>query len=182
MGAADHRHVAFIRAIMIGREGLHREVVLDLFRRAGGHNPVSYIATGNVSFEVAPARLARLVREVEAGIESIVGRPKPLYVRSVAELVAMIEARPFSTAPFDDERGREVVFFRGAVPPRALPHVSPSGYLSVFAAGGRELFAVSRAGDRPPESAGGMIQHLTGELVTARAWSTVSTVVRKLTA
>jgi uncharacterized protein (DUF1697 family) len=174
--AAD-RHVAFIRAIMIGREGLHRDVLLDLFREAGAGNPVSYIATGNISFEAPPRRVDVIARRVEAGIEAIAGRPKPLFVRSLAHLAAMVDADPFATAPFGDGVGGEVVFMLGRVPALELPIVSPSGDLCVFAASDRELFAVSRTD--PP---GGRIERLTGEPVTVRAWSTVTTIVRKLTA
>jgi uncharacterized protein (DUF1697 family) len=181
MAAGADCHVAFIRAIMIGREGLHRAVLLDLFREAGAGNPVSYIATGNVSFEAPPRRVDVIAGRVEAGIEAIVGRPKPLFVRSLAHLAAMVDADPFTTAPFGDGVAREVVFFRGSVPSFDLPIVSPSGNMCAFSSSGRELFAVSRATGGVPEAPGGLIERLARESVTVRAWSTVTTVVRKLT-
>jgi uncharacterized protein (DUF1697 family) len=170
-------HVAFIRAIMIGRQGLHREVVLDLFRDAGAHHPVNHLATGNVSFGARTRDLDGIVEHVEAGIEAIAGRPKLLYVRPLAQLVAMVDADPFATAPRGDVPQREVVFMPGRVPPIELPFVTRRGDLCIFAASDRELFAVSRV--EPP---GGVIERLTGEPVTVRAWSTVTRIVRTLTA
>lgn len=176
MVAAAGCHVAFIRAIMIGREGLHRDVLLDMFRDAGAGNPISYIATGNVSFEARSQDVEGIVERVEAGIDALVGRPKLLFVRPLAHLAAMVDGNPFATGPVRDASEREVVFMLGRVPALELPIVSPSGDLCVFAASDRELFAVSRRD--PP---GGRIERLTGEPVTVRAWSTVTTIVRKLT-
>jgi uncharacterized protein (DUF1697 family) len=170
-------HVAFIRAIMIGRQGLHREVVLDLFRDAGARDPVSHLATGIVSFGARPRDLDGIVGHVEAGIEAIAGRPKLLYVRPLAHLVAMVDADPFAAAPVHDAPQREVVFMQGRVPPLDLPVMTAKADLCIFAAGDRELFAVSRV--EPP---GGVIERLTGEPVTVRAWSTVTRIVRTLTA
>ena len=45
------RQAAFVRNVMIGREGLHRQVLLDVVERAGGRAPRSYISTGNVTFD-----------------------------------------------------------------------------------------------------------------------------------
>jgi uncharacterized protein (DUF1697 family) len=169
-------HVAFIRAIMIGRLGLHREVLLDLFRSAGARHPANHLATGNVSFGARARDVDGIVEHVESGIEAIVGRPKLLYVRPLAHLVAMVDADPFAAAPVRDAPQREVVFVHGRVPPLDLPIVTTKADLCVFASSGRELFAVSRV--EPP---GGVIERVTGEPVTVRAWSTVTRIVRTLT-
>ena len=55
---------------MIGREGLHREVLLDLFDTAGAGTPRSYISTGNVSFSSPATALADIAASVEEGIEA----------------------------------------------------------------------------------------------------------------
>lgn len=121
---ATAEHVAFIRAIMIGRQGLHREVVLDLFRDAGALDPVSHLATGNVSFRAHPRDLDDIVGHVEEGLEATAGRPKLLYVRRLTHLVAMVDADPFAAAPSHDAPQREVVFVPGRVPPIELPFVT----------------------------------------------------------
>ncbi|MEZ5298123.1 MAG: DUF1697 domain-containing protein [Ilumatobacteraceae bacterium] len=70
-------HVAFVRAVMIGREGLHRPVLLDMFERAGGSEATSYISTGNVSFPADPESIGELVELVEADLEQLLGAPHP---------------------------------------------------------------------------------------------------------
>lgn len=180
---APRTFVAFVRAVMIGREGLHREVLLAMFEQAGGRDAVSYIATGNVSFAVPPTRLAAVVEGVEAELEVLLGRPTPVFVRSLDALVALLERDPFAAAPFDAVHARLVTFFRTSVPAElTLPLEAPNGDWSVFAAGAAEVFSVTRArADRQPQDPGGVIQHLAGEPVTTRAVGTLERIVANLT-
>lgn len=177
-------YVAFVRAVMIGREGLHRPVLLDMFERAGATDPVSYISTGNVSFSIEPAELDRVVDEVEAELERLLERPTPLYVRSLDELRSMLADDRFAQAPFDEVYARLVTFFRPTVPPAfELPMTAPSGDWSIFAGTTTELFSVTRAWpDRQPKDPGGVIQRTAGQLVTTRALGTIERIVTKLDA
>jgi uncharacterized protein (DUF1697 family) len=176
-------HVAFVRAVMIGRDGLHREVLLECFGRAGAANAASHLATGNVSFEVDAESLPDLIDRVERDLELVLGREAPLYVRSLDELAELVARDPFVGAPFDDVYARIVTFFRARVPTTfELPLVAANGDWSVFGAGPRELFSVTRAWpDRQPQDPGGVIQKLAGEPVTSRAIGTIERIVRRLT-
>ena len=80
-------YVAFVRAVMIGREGVHRSVLLAMFERAGATGTRSYISTGNVSFVVEPDRLDQLVTAVEADLERLLQRPTPVRALCVTDLV-----------------------------------------------------------------------------------------------
>ena len=175
-------HVAFVRAVMIGREGLHRPVLLDMFERAGGSEATSYISTGNVSFQADPESIGELVELVEADLEQLLGRPTPLFVRTLTELQQLLDDDPFGREPFDEVSARLVTFFRTEVPPTFdVPVEATNGDWSVFAAGPRELFSVTRAWpDRQPQDPGGLVQRLAGEPVTTRAIGTLERIVAKL--
>ena len=173
-------HVAFVRAVMIGREGLHRAVLLDMFERAGATDATSYISTGNVSFRTDDVEA--VTASVEADLEALLGRPTPLYVRSLGELRQLLVGDPFGDAPFDDVYARLVTVFRSEVPPAfEVPVDAKNGDWSIFAAARRELFSVTRAWpDRQPQDPGGAIQRLAGEPVTTRAVGTLERIVAKL--
>lgn len=175
-------YVAFVRAVMIGREGLHRAALLDMFERAGAADPVSYISTGNVSFSIEPADLERVVEGVEADLERLLERPTPLYVRSLDELRSLLADDRFAQAPFDDVRARLVTFFRPTVPPTfELPMSASDGDWSIFAGTTTELFSVTRAWpDRQPNDPGGVIQRTAGQMVTTRALGTIERIVSQL--
>lgn len=157
---------------MIGREGLHREVVLDLFREAGAIEPRNHLATGNISFTARSADVQAITRHVEAGVAAIAGRPKPLFVRGLDHLEQLVADDPFRDAP-SDGADREVIFLPPGTPPTALPLLSRSGLTSVFASNGSELFAVGR----PDEGPGALVERALGVPVTVRAWSTIHKIV-----
>lgn len=175
-------HVAFVRAVMIGREGLHRRVLIEMFERAGAIDAVSYISTGNVSFRSGAGEVPSIVARVERDLERLLGRETPLYVRTIDELRALLADDPFAAAPFDAVYARLVTFFRAAVPERIeLPVEAPNGDWSVFARRPRELLSVTRAWpDRQPQDPGGVIQRLAGEPVTTRTIGTIDRIVAKL--
>ena len=104
---------------MIGREGLHRQVLLDIFSEAGATHPVSYISTGNVSFEVSPDRLEAVVEEVAHEISEVVARPTEVFVRSESDLRSMVASDPYADQPLSVDHGAEVTFFLDAVPPNS---------------------------------------------------------------
>src|SRR6185295_2123196 len=85
VSAAPRTYVAFVRAVMHGRNGLHRSTLLDLFAAAGAQDARSYLTTGNVSFAARPAALRRMVPALEHGLEAVVGRRTEVFVRPTEE-------------------------------------------------------------------------------------------------
>lgn len=162
---------------MIGREGLHRQVLLDIVAEAGGASPRSYISTGNVTFACPPSRVGAVTRRVERGIEGVIGRREGLYVRSIAYLEELVASAPFAEAPFADPYERTVSFLVAEVDLPPLPVVSKRGDVSIFATTGTEVFAVNRMIDGRTSGAGGLIETSIGESVTTRSWNTVLRVV-----
>ena len=118
-----------------------------------------------------------LAGRVEDGIELIIGRREPLYVRSISYLGDLVDSDPFAAAPYPDPSERTVSFLLRPADVD-LPFESRRGDVSVFAGTGRELFAVNRMVDGRTSGAGGMIERQLGQSVTTRGWNTVLRVVR----
>jgi len=175
-------HVAFVRAVMIGREGLHRDVLLAMFERAGADDCLSYISTGNVSFRAEPGAVWTIVERVEDDLEQLLGRATPVFVRPLGELVTLLAADPFADPPVDAVRSCEVSFFRSAVPSHLdLPMTASNGDWVVFGTGPREVFSVTcDHPGRQPSSPGGAIERAAGEPITTRAIGTLERIVGKL--
>ncbi len=177
----DETFVAFVRAVMVGRDGLHREVLLDAFLAAGATDVVSYITTGNVSFRASVSAVVEIHDAVEARLEDIVGRRTELYIRSHAELDEMRRSDPFLDAPLAGEVGRVVTFMASAPPDDlVLPITSPDGDVVVFASGPRELFTVAAMVDGQSRGPGGLIERALDQRVTSRAWSTIERILTRL--
>ena len=173
------RHVGFVRNVMIGREGLHRQVLLDLFSDAGAEAPRSYISTGNVSFSATEAELPELISSVEEGIAAVIGRPEEVFVRSIRSLEDLAASDPFVGSPYPETVERTVSF----VPPGtdlgalAIPAESRSGRVCMFRATEREVLSAGRRVGGRTEGAGGLVERKLGCRITSRAWSTILRIV-----
>ena len=162
---------------MIGREGLHRQVLLDLFTSAGAARPRSYISTGNVTFAAEGGDVEHITSVVERGIEGVIGRREGVYVRSVSDLADIVAAEPFTQAPYSDPYERTVSFLLQPLGRVDLPIESARHDVVVFAARPAELFAVNRLVDGRTSGAGGLIERVLGQRVTTRSWNTVLRIV-----
>src|SRR4051794_29681366 len=119
---------------MIGREGLHRDVVLRLLSDAGAANGASHLATGNVTFD-APSREANAIaRRFEAGIADVLGRHEPVIIRRLDWLAAFVATEPFSS--YDEKEwscsSRSCRWERS--PSMPMPSVSPRARSSLLSA------------------------------------------------
>jgi uncharacterized protein (DUF1697 family) len=173
------RHAAFVRNVMIGREGLHRSVLLDIVERAGGLAPRSYIATGNVTFDADPADVAMIVHQVEEAIAGVVGRREEVFVRTLEHLASVDERDPFAFAPFPDPQHRLISFAKTRVEwPGDVARQSDRGDWCIAAIEDRDVFAVTRLVDGTTRDPGGLIQRITGQRMTSRSWTTVGRILR----
>lgn len=176
-------YVGFVRAVMLGRNGLRRDVLLDIVGRSGGHDVASYLTTGNVSFRCEPAELDEVVAAIELGIERVVERPTPVMVRSLDHLVALIERNPFAIAPHPTPKALLVGFVRNQIETSLdLPIDSPNGDYSVFAVDAGEVFSITIDNGGRVQDPGGIIERLVGEPLTTRAWGTITKIAAKLAA
>src|SRR5687768_9249163 len=95
------RYVGLVRHVMLGREGLHRDVLLRLVDAAGGRSAASHLTTGNLTFDTAPSRLDAVVRRLEDGIAGVIGRHEPVVVREAAWFRDLVAGDPFAAYPVD---------------------------------------------------------------------------------
>lgn len=175
------RFVGFIRAVMVGREGLHREVILDIFRRAGAIDPASHLATGNVSFDLEPPQLVDLQDSVDGALSDVVGRRIEMFVRTVDHLRAIDADTVYGQAPFPDVRERLVTFFHEPPVFEAfeVPGLVQKERTAVLLIDHRDVFSVTREWEGQVGSPGGLFEKASGQRVTTRAWSTIEKILAK---
>jgi uncharacterized protein (DUF1697 family) len=113
-------YVALLRAVNVGGTGkLSMAELKRLCMEAGFDKVQTYIASGNVAF--ASADDADAVRSLLAArLGDHTGKPVEIFIRSSAEMRAVLRANPFP----DAEPARTYVFFLAGKPPRdALTNV-----------------------------------------------------------
>jgi uncharacterized protein (DUF1697 family) len=165
------RYVGLIRNVMVGREGLGRDVLLQLVGQAGASNGSSHLATGNLIFDVPPPELPAVVQRLETGIKLILGRREPVIVRGAAELVAFVAADPFQPFPVA-EWERTVAFLEAGASPLDATELAAVDGLTVVDVRPHELLTVNRR----EISRGGPYALLALERrrqATTRSWGTL---------
>jgi uncharacterized protein (DUF1697 family) len=162
---------------MIGRSGLHRDVLLRIFADAGAIDPRSHLATGNVSFGWEEGPLSALVDTTQDGIAHTMGRFEPVFVRSVSALRTSVQSLPFRTTPIRDV-GHRCVTFTETSAALELPIVSPREDAYIFACDGRDIMSVTRIVDGRGGDINRMIEKALSCAATTRNWNTIERIVK----
>jgi uncharacterized protein (DUF1697 family) len=175
LGADADRSVAFVRNVMIGRQGLDAATLLGHFTAAGAVDVRSHLATGNVTFRsTVPLTLLRAA--VEDAIAGTVGHREPVFIRALDLLARWVAEQPFGV-PAPDVHERTITFTdpHASVP---LPIRGPHGSFEVLEERDGDFFAVTRLVSGRAGHAGRHLEKLLRTPVTTRNWNTVERIVR----
>jgi uncharacterized protein (DUF1697 family) len=163
---------------MIGREGLTRDVLVRMFLDAGADAPVSHLATGNVSFGLtgpsAPMRSA-----IEAELAKVLGRPEPIFIRTLATLRRDVRNQPFANLAFEDVYERCVTLTDERVDGLTFPLTNARGDVVVFAAHGRDVYSVTRRIDARAGTPSALLRRRLTRPFSNRNWNTIEHIVRR---
>lgn len=161
-----------IRNVMLGREGLSRDVLLDVVGDAGGLRPRSHLTTGNVTFDAARAEIDSVVDGIESGIEQVLGRREMVAVRSVRWLRALVAEDHFARF-VSAEWESEVAFLRHDAPPVDSNRIGDSRRTVLVQIRSREVLAARpRTGGARPH-VNRLLERASRSPATARGWSTL---------
>ncbi len=170
------RWAGFVRNVMLGREGLHRDVLLALVEEAGGADVRSHLTTGNVTFETPPELAREVGRRTETGIAHVIGRPEPVILRELSWLQDFMADDSFG--PYRNGAwALEVGFLPLDVAPLDPARLPDPGATVILRVGRRELVTARPAegGQRPHVVS--MLEAATGARATSRGWTTLEKVV-----
>jgi len=175
-------YAAFLRNVNLGRPRSPTRAQLEAaFLEAGAASAESFQVNGTLVF--APARGTRpralAVRACEA-MRASCGMREPVFVRSLAELQALVASDPFAGQV---AAGRDAlcISFLGA--PRqalpALPLLTARGDLELLRADEGHVLSVSRWVGASAGSPNAWLERRLGEPATTRNWRTVVRLVEK---
>jgi uncharacterized protein (DUF1697 family) len=166
-----------VRNVMLGREGLHRSVLLNLVTAAGGLDVASYLTTGNVTFSADVKAVAEVVERLQDGLAGVIGRHEIVAVRSRAWLRELVAREPF--AAYDAASWyQEVAFLPASAMPLSDLPIGVTGSSVVVEVGARELLTARPvSGPRGPH-ANRLVERLSGSPATSRGWSTLLRLAR----
>ncbi len=173
-------HVAFIRAVMLGRGGVEREALLEAFTHAGAASARSHITTGNVTFQAPGESVHAITAAVQADLLRMAGTQKQLFVRSAPELRALARAAPFATWEHRSGAHELAVIFLSSPTelPFSLPSLSDRGDTTYISRTDREVFIGTHLVDGRAGNPGAWLERRLKAPVTIRNWNTVERILR----
>jgi uncharacterized protein (DUF1697 family) len=156
---------------MVGREGLDRERLLDVARRAGGQDVRSHISTGNLTF-TADDDPDALARHLEHGVRAIIGRSELVAVRPLWWVRELVATRPFDGLD-PSSWSTEVALLRHDAPALEAAALGDTQRTVVVRVLEREVLAARpRSGGRRPH-VNPLTERASGRPATSRGWSTL---------
>lgn len=95
------QYIAFLRAINVGGHTVRMERLRAFFAELEFSNVATFIASGNVIFEAPAGNARELEEQIAAHLRQVLGYEVATFIRSPADLVAVVGYKPFPAAELD---------------------------------------------------------------------------------
>jgi uncharacterized protein (DUF1697 family) len=129
-------YIALLRSVNVGGTGkLPMTVLKELCNKAGLSNVRTYIASGNVIF-TSPKKEAEIKAALESALKRHASKPVSVFVRTAAELSAVLAENPFPDKP----SGKTVAIFLDTRPPKNTPEKATGKRNEEIMTGQREIY------------------------------------------
>lgn len=96
------RYVAFLRAINVGGHTVKMDHLRGLFESLGFAEVETFIASGNVIFEMKEKDAAKLEKQIASHLEADLGYGVDTFVRTIQETAEIERRNPFQPKNKDD--------------------------------------------------------------------------------
>lgn len=173
-------YIAFIRNVMLGRQGLTQNLLRSCFTRHGACQVVSHLATGNVSFELDPLEVNDFKHKVEFELAGILNRHEPVFIRSLKELQQISFQEIFCRQYAAADVYEQCITFLADRPELNLPLLKKNKDVEVFAGLNQNLFSITRLVNNRPGGPNKLIEGKTGQLASTRNIRTVTRILERL--
>ena len=175
------RYAAFLRAVNVGGRVVKMERLRQLFEETGFTGVATHIASGNVLFTAGRGRAVALEAKIEKALEAGLGWEVTTFLRTPAELAAVVAALPFSPDAVGEAHGVYVGFLKEPLSPER--HALVHGFRTPgdeFAVTGREVWWLCRSRSSDSDFSGGKLEKALDVRATFRNLTTVRTIATRL--
>jgi len=180
--APGNRGIAFLRAINVGGSHVVKmDKLKKLFEQAGFTRVETFIASGNVAFDLSPStKGAAVERTIEAMLRDALGYDVATFVRTGRELRAAAEHEPFSPASLKEAKRFNVAFVKQPLDTSAAKTIKALATAAEeFHVRGREIYWLSRVMQSESKVSNAVLEKTLRQLSTVRGISTVRKMAEK---
>jgi uncharacterized protein (DUF1697 family) len=174
--------IAFLRAINVAGRVVKMDKLRALFETAGFTNVETFIASGNVVFDMSGSTKApALEKKIESMLREALGYEVATLVRTGAELKAVAEHEPFTPAQLKKAFTVNIAFLRQAPDGKAVKALEAASQpTDTFHVRGRELYWLSTIGQGQSKTSNALFEKTLGMHSTVRGVTTVRKMAEKL--
>lgn len=170
MPAALERYVAFLRGVSPMNAKMPE--LKRAFEAAGFADVKTVLGTGNVVFSAKPSALPALAKKCEAAMKKQLGSSFFTLVRSVDELVLLLDEDPLSGLRLPRGSKRVITFLaERPSPPPKLPLAR--NHDRILALAGNTVFSSYVPGPQASTFMS-LLERTFGKRITTRTWETVA--------
>ncbi|HSQ29095.1 MAG TPA: DUF1697 domain-containing protein [Gemmatimonadaceae bacterium] len=172
------KHVALLRAINVGGHTVKMDRLRSLFEALSFQDVSTFIASGNVLFTTARAGSPGLEPKIERHLEGALGFQVATFIRTLAELAAIVQHDAFSPAVVRNAHALWISFLKA--PPTAEARDRAMALACAtddFRVHGREIHWLRRATSSEAIVSGAALEKALGAPMTARNVTTVRKLV-----
>lgn len=174
------KHIAFLRAINVGGHNVKMDYLRQLFESLGFSNVETFIASGNVIFDVKAGNVKALEKKIENKLHEALGYEVGTFIRNDAELAEIAKYKPFPQSQLDAATALNIGFLA-----EALDDTSKQKLMSLqtdiddFHVHGREIYWLCRKKQSDSKISNVVIEKTLGMKATLRGVNTVSKMTEK---
>jgi len=173
--------IAFLRAINVGGHVVKMDRLKKLFGQAGFTGVETFIASGNVIFELASAaKTAAVERTIETMLLNALGYEVATFIRTDRELRAAAEHEPFGPTALKQALRFNVAFVKQPLDTSAAKAIEAlSTSVEDFHVRGREIYWLSRVPQSESKVSNAVFEKTLRQASTVRGISTVRKMAEK---
>lgn len=175
------RYVAFLRAINVGGHVVKMDALRKLFETLGLSEVETVIASGNVLFDSSSKSPKTLEKKIEAHLHAKLGYEVSTFLRTPAEMQAIVDYRPFKGAELADAGNVLYIGFVGDKPaaPAAKKLMALANHVDSFHIHEREVYWLCRKKFSESEFSGKQLERILEMPTTLRNVTTVRKIAAK---
>lgn len=176
------RYVALLRAINVGGHVVKMDALRKHFSRMGFTNVETFIASGNVIFDAKENDPTALEERIAYELESSLGYAVATFLRTPAELAAIVRHEPFEAGVIDPERHALYIGFLPRKPSALTVRkvIDLRTAVDEFHVHKRELYWGCRGRFSDSAVSGGILERAIAMPMTMRNVTTVRRLAAKL--
>ncbi len=175
------KYLAFLRGINVGGNKLIKMKDLQqLFLSIGLLNVLTYINSGNVSFESESGNIKHLEITLKSYLEKRLGYEINVMIRTLTSIQNMVNGNPFKNCNIDGHTNFYVCFLESEPKNRLqLPLKNPKEGLEFFRLDSMEAYIVSNEINGRYGFPNNFLEKEIAVTTTARNWTTINKIVKQ---